>query len=145
MSSDSPISLTRVFDRGLSVITSFISSFVLIALLQPTSYKLEFTLTVVLVFVLWMIMDGMIREWLNNISSLKRNKNWKEVLVSGIDFISLLFIFLMVQLFLTILTEGWNAFNPSVPEALVAIFVVILTALAIFQTIKSYEKSDDME
>ena len=126
----------RLVERGLAVIISLVSSFVFdIIDIKPN--RLEFSLIVILVFILWVAIDPYARYWLNNLHALKSNKIWKEVLIGIIDFIYLLGIFLVLRLLLVFLRSGVVASNPSLFEVLVGIYAVMLVAFSIVHTAKS--------
>ena len=133
--SPSPMTWWTLFDRGLSVIISLISTAVYTIIVMRTN-RFELTLVIIGIFLLWMMIDGYMRDWISNFWSFKNNVGWQAVLFDSINFISLLGIFLVSELLLGNFVNVVNNSNASLFEVAVAIYVVILISYCIIQTIK---------
>lgn len=128
--------IVRLVDKGLAVIIGLISNFVFDVInIKPN--RLEFSLIVVLIFILWVIIDPYIRYWMENLRALKSNIVWKQVLTGIMDFVFLLGIFLVLQLLLKLLRTGINNSDPNLAEVLVGIYAIMLIGFSIVHTAKS--------
>ena len=128
--------IVRLVNKGLAVIIGLVSNFVF-GIININPNKLETALIVILTFILWVIVDPYIRDWLDNLRVLKSNKTWKEVLILIMDFAFLLGIFLVLQLLLEFLRNSIINSNPSFFEVLIGIYAIMLIAFSIVQTAKS--------
>jgi len=122
------ISIHRLVDKGMVVINAFYSTFI-VRLLDDAGHPLEFTLLVILLFILWLYLDPLIRKFLNSMQSLDQNTQWKEVLFALMDNIALISIFVFVQIVLSHLSDPIASVGLSIPEKLVTLFVIFLGGL----------------
>ena len=129
-------SFYRLIKKGLIVINGFYSNFI-VNLLRDAGHPLEFTFIVIAFFIIWIYADPWIRKFLNSIQSLDKNTQWKEVLFEIMDNISLLAIFIFVQMVLSHLSDPIASAGLSIPEKIVTLFVIFLGGFSILQTIKS--------
>ncbi len=134
--------IVRLFDRGISVIIGLVSNFVF-GIINIKSNRLELSLVVIIVFLLWASADQFIRKWITKLDVLIANKVWQKVLLEILDFVLLLGIFLVVQLILEFLKSGISNIDPNLFEIFVGIFALALTGFSIVQTIKRYTSSKD--
>ncbi len=130
-------SFLKIVDKGLGGIILLVSNFVF-GILIIKSNRLELSISVIVVFLLWISADRFIRKLLKNLNVLKKNKVWQDVLLGILDFIQLLGIFLVVQLILEFIKSGINNSNPNLFEIFIGIYAVMLIGFAIVQTIKSF-------
>ncbi len=135
--SDSQSSFVRLVDKGLAVIIGLVSNFVF-DIIDVKPNRLEISLIVIIVFVLWAVADRSIRKWLQNLPVLKSNRVWQEVLIGILDFSLLLGIFLVLQLILEFLRTGISNSNPNLFEVSIGIFVIMLAGFSIVHTIKEF-------
>lgn len=135
--SDSQSSFVRLVDKGLAVIIGLVSNFVF-DIIDVKPNRLEISLIVIIVFVLWAVADRFIRKWLQNLPVLKSNRVWQEVLIGILDFSLLLGIFLVLQLILEFLRTGISSSNPNLFEVSIGIFVIMLAGFSIVHTIKEF-------
>ncbi len=134
--------IIKLVDKGLSVIIGLVSNFVFDAI-DIKSNRLELSLVVIIVFLLFNSADGFIRKWLKKLNVLETNKVWQEVLLGILDFILLLGIFLVIQLILEFLESGISNSDPNLFEIFVGIFTLMLIGFSIVQTIKRYTLSKE--
>lgn len=135
-SASSPISIVRLVNKGMTVILSFYSSFIVNLIIQA-GHPLEFTLIVVAFFLVWISIESWLKKSLNSIYSLQKNTQWKEVLFDVIDNISLLSIFIFVQIIFAHLSNPISSPNLSVAEKITSLMVIYLLGFSLLQTIKS--------
>jgi hypothetical protein len=131
----SPVTWWSLFDRGLSVIISLISTAVY-SIIVSRSNRIELTIIIIVAFLLWLSIDGVLRSWIGRMWSLKYNKGWQSVLLDVVNFVSLLGIFLVLELILGNLVNNINSSNPSLFEIGVAIYSVMLIGFSLVHTIK---------
>ncbi len=130
------ISIHRLVNKGMIVINGFYSNFI-VNLLIDAGHPIEFTFLVILFFIIWIYLDPWIRKFLNSIKSLEKNTQWKEVLFEIMDNISLLAIFIFVQIVLSHLSDPIASAGLSTPEKIVTLFVIFLGGFSILHTIKT--------
>ena len=130
---------TRLINRGMAVIISFISSFGLsLVVAQPS--RVEITVIVVVLFVLWIMADRLIRGWFETSVLMKANARWRDLIIAVLDFLLLLGIFLVAQLFLRALRDGIDTSELSAVEVIVFILAIVLGGFAIVHTIKALKE-----
>ena len=127
---------TRLLDRGMAVIISFISSFMLSLIVSQPS-RVEITVIVVVLFVLWIMADRLIRTWFETSMIMKDNARWRDVILAVLDFLLLLGIFLVAQLFLRALRDGISTSELSAVEVVSFVLAIMLGGFAIVHTIKA--------
>ncbi len=127
----------RLVDKGLAVIIGLISNFVF-GIINIKSNRLEISLLVIIVFLLYASVDRLLRTGIKNLGILKYNKAWQDVLLSVLDFIMLLGIFLVIHLVLEFLETSLSGSNFDFFEVVVGVFSVVLIGFSIVQTIKIF-------
>lgn len=130
-----PLTIWNLFDRAQSVIISIISSAVY-SIVSQRGDRIENTILIIGVFLMWMILDGYIREWLGKFWSLQHNRGWQAVLLDTVNFISMLGIFLVLKVALEDVVGKFGQNSISIIELLVTIYSVLLIVLSLVQTIK---------
>lgn len=127
-----------MLDKGKAVIYGFVASFIFdIIDIKPN--KLELILIVVLVFLIWMILSEYIKRGLNTLKTLKANILLKEVLFNMIEVITYLGVFLVVKFLLNFIEGQTVNIDPNLFESFVALYVILLIAFTILNTVKALQ------
>lgn len=136
-------SVLELWDRCLNVIISFFSGFIL-DLITDLGNRIELILIVLIVFAIWMMFDNFTRKFLIKLETIKENVRWKEVILGILDFVSMVLIYLVVQIFLRNLNVLIQMNNLNLFEIFVIILAVLMIGFSIYQTIKqlAYLKID---
>ncbi len=140
MSSRDDENFSRLLNRGMAVIISFVSSFMLSLIVSQPS-RVEITVIVVVLLVIWIMADRLIRRWFRTSLLMKENALWRDVLVEILDFLLLLGIFLVAQLFLSGLRSGISTSELSAVEVVSFVLAIMLGGFAIVHTIKALNAS----
>lgn len=82
------------------------------------------------------MVDAFIRWFMDGFWVYEENSEWHSVLLGLLDFISLLLIFLVFQLILSMLGDSWKKGNLNALESIVSVFTVILITVALYHTSK---------
>ncbi len=127
---------SRLLDRGMAVIISFVSSFML-SLIVSLPSRVEITVIVVVLLVIWIMADRTIRRWFRTSLLMKENARWRDVLIEVLDFLLLLGIFLVAQLFLRGLRSGISTSELSAVEVVSFVLAIMLGGFAMVHTIKA--------
>lgn len=130
--------LFELLDRGKAVIYGFIASFIFdIIDIKPN--KLELILIVVLVFLIWIILSEYLKQFLNTLKTLKTNTLLKEVLFNLIEVITYLGVFLVVKFLLNFIESQSTNIDTNLFESFVALYVILLIAFTVLNTIKELQ------
>lgn len=134
---DSAAGLASLIDKGqLAVITGLVSNFAFdIVNLRPN--RLELSILVILVYLAFFAIYDALVSWLKNLGVLKRNKEWKEVLLAVLYFVNMLGKFVVLQVLLELLKEGIGGSDPNVLEAAVGIYALMLVGVSLVHTVKA--------
>ena len=127
--------LFELLDKGKAVIYGIIANFIFeIVNIKPN--KVELVLIIILVFLIWVIISGAIASQLNKIKALEANVLLKNVIFDLIEVITYLGVFLVAQVLLhTVL--GQININTNIGESLVGLFVLLLTAFTVLETVET--------
>lgn len=130
------VSIASIFDRfTYTVIVSFFVGFI-ITQLSLLDHLLEITVLMAEVFVLWVIVDHYLRVCMEASQVLHDDKEWHMSLLNLMDSITLLLIFLVFQLALSVLTVVWEHGNLNTLESIVCIIVIMIFTVSLYQNIK---------
>ncbi len=122
--------MNNIIDRGLSVIVSFVSDFILEIILKKPN-TLILTVAIVLVFLVWVAAYDYMIKLIKFVPSLKRNPHWQLVLVKSSDFTYMLLVFLVIQLSLEAIKSTVGGVDPSFFEAAAGVFVLIIAGFSV--------------
>jgi hypothetical protein len=132
---DDPKNLLRIWGNINAVVIGFFSSFIFTEINQ-LSDQLEVALATIAIFAAYMVVDMYIRAHLSEIWSIKGNSAWQEVLLSLMNFVITLGIFLIVQYFLLLLSNAVSESNLSIAEKLLAVYGLVLISFSTFQSLQ---------
>lgn len=127
--------IMRLFDRGIGVMTSFFSRFLFdIIIKQPA--RVEITVIIVFVMVLWIMVDRGIRKLIQKSILMRENRRWRDLIIEVLDFMLLLGVFLITQLLFQLLSEGIGTSEMGAAEAIVLVFIVMVGGFALMLFIR---------
>jgi hypothetical protein len=127
---------SRLMDRGMAVIISFVSSFMLTLIISQPS-RVEISVIVVVLLVLWIMLDRVLRTWFQTSVIMAENRRWRDVIIEVLDFLLLLGIFLVAQLFLLGLRSAIGTSQLSGVEVVSFVLSTMLAGFAIVHRIKA--------
>ena len=130
--------LFDLLDKGKAVIYGFVASFIF-KMIDIKPNKLELILIVVLVFLVWMMINGYIQKALNSLKTLQTNILLKDVLFNVIDVITYLGIFLVIQFLLTFIESQIVDIDTNLFESFVGLYVILLIAFTVLNTVKALQ------
>lgn len=133
--SSSDANILAVWERGISFIISYFSAFILEAI-GGFGSRIELTILVLLSFCLWLIIDHLIRTYAISLSTVQKNNRWKYVIISILDFVNTLMMFLLAQIFFKNLSSIVKVSNLNFGETILVIFAVLVIVISIFQNIR---------
>lgn len=122
--------MNNIIDRGLSVIVSFVSDFILEIILKKPN-TLILTVAIVLVFLVWVAAYDYMIKLIKFVPSLERNPHWQLVLLKASDFTYMLLVFLVIQLSLEAIKSTVGDVDPSFFEAAAGVFVLIIAGFSV--------------
>lgn len=136
MPSNDASNFFRLLDRSMAVMTSFFSSFMLTFIIGgPT--RLELTVIVFVLLLMWFLADRLLRNWLQRTPMLKENQRWRAVINEVLDFFLMFGLFLSTQLLLSGLRSTLNTSEMSGVEVVVFVLSLILGGFAFVNTAKN--------
>jgi len=136
MPSNDASNFFRLLDRSMAVMTSFFSSFMLTFIIGgPT--RLELTVIVFVLLLMWFLADRLLRNWLQRTPMLKENQRWRAVINEVLDFFLMFGLFLCTQLLLSGLRSTLNTSEMSGVEVVVFVLSLILGGFAFVNTVKN--------
>ena len=136
MPSNDASNFFRLLDRSMAVMTSFFSSFMLTFIIGgPT--RLELTVIVFALLLMWFLADRLLRNWLQRTPMLKENQRWRAVINEVLDFFLMFGLFLSTQLLLSGLRSTLNTSEMSGVEVVVFVLSLILGGFAFVNTVKN--------
>lgn len=124
-----------LFDRFNYIFASIFANFVYLIIIE-FGHTIELTLLLLELFATWVILDTHIRTFLTELWTVKENAMWYEMLLGILEFISLILVLILFQLFLFIITTSWKLGDLDWLEGSTAIFSIILVSLSMYQIIK---------
>lgn len=136
MPSNDASNFFRLLDRSMAVMTSFFSSFMLTFIIGgPT--RLELTVIVFVLLLLWFLADRLLRNWMQKTPILKENQRWRAVINEVLNFFLMFGLFLSTQLLLSGLRATLNTSEMSGVEVVVFVLSLILGGFAFVNTVKN--------
>jgi hypothetical protein len=133
--------ISQLFEQGRSVIIGFLSD-VIYATLQRFGDGFEMTVLMVLVFIVWIMLSGVFRKFMvpfvTRYTLDERGKGWRMVIENAIDFISLLFVFVVFRFLIQTMMVGWFGAALSPSEAIAGAYLLIMLILSTFILIKFF-------
>lgn len=137
---------TDVVRRAQSVITSFFSSFILTQVLLYSVNKYALLLLLVAALVAWnflitVVIDGSLIPDLARSTAFgdgpgvseDRIKQWGSTADELLHFGYTLGLFIVMQLFVSILSETWSVNQPSIQEDVVAVIFILVFVYSLLQ------------
>ena len=115
-------SYKRLLENATAVIISFVSGFFLADIVNQTN-RLETTLIVVLVVLIWIFVDGRLRDFIKDYPVTKRSQSWRDWIWRMLDFLLLLSLFLVARLILFAAEDAIQNGDLSIEESIGFIFV----------------------
>lgn len=129
---------TRLLDRSMAVITSFVSSFMM-GLIVSRPARVEITVIVFVLLAIWIMADRFLRKWLRTSILMKENKRWRDIIIEVLDFLLMFGLFLTAQLLLHGLSSSVGESELDAVEVVVFVLSVILGGFAIVHMIKTLQ------
>lgn len=126
----------RLLDRGMAVIISFVSS-LMFTLITGQPSRVEISVIVVEMLILWIMLDRVIRIWFTTSVIMEENPLWRDVIIALLDFMLLLGIFVVAQMFLSGLYSAISTNQYSAYEIVVFVLATMLAGFAIVHRIKA--------
>jgi hypothetical protein len=129
---------TRLLDRSMAVITSFVSSFMM-GLIVSRPARVEITVSVFVLLAIWIMADRFLRRWLKTSVLMKENARWRDVILEVLDFLLMFGLFLTAQLLLHGLRGGIGSSELDSVEVVVFVLSLILGGFSILHTVKTLQ------
>jgi hypothetical protein len=123
-----------VFRRIDSAVVGLIISQYLLKIIDSFQNKFEVALGTVVGLAVYIIIHVAIINNIDSFPTLTGNKKWQDTLLDFLDFLFQTSIFFLVQFFLEILHRSYTSSNMSVTEQLLAIYTLIIGAIATIQS-----------
>lgn len=123
--------ISIVWERAQYVITNTISSKIQVVIQQYGS-NIEIMFITVLVYIMWNMINYILREYVLKIKSISDNNQWKTVILQLAEFINYVLFFLLLGIVFSNLISVISIGNFNVSESL----VYITSFLLIFFCIK---------
>jgi hypothetical protein len=131
-----PEDFKSIINNGLRILISFVSTFSLTKLID-VGQDVEITILIFVIYCIWFTIDGNVRVYLKLIWSFQKNTIYYKTLISLINLISNLGIFLLFQFLLTIISNIWNQSNINFAEAVVSLTTILSCCFAVYHTYDS--------
>lgn len=133
------ISVLSLFGKGIYVVISFFSGYTEEEVLS-ISRDFEILIIVSQVTIIWLIFRGVILYVMTKIWAFQKFETWKNVVLSLINFFSLLLIYLLFNVFEQKLRDSNTDTNINRNEKLVIIYSSGLVIWIIYYKLKQYEE-----
>lgn len=128
-------SFTTVFDKSSYVIVSFFADTISRQIFQ-LSHNIEYFFITVELFLIWIFLESVLTSSIELIWLLRQNRTWKQVLLDGIQFTSMLLLYVVFRMLLDLLQTTWENGNLTALETFVAYYVIGICSLAAYDTVK---------
>jgi hypothetical protein len=133
------ITFLTLIERGIGVITSYFSSYINNYVLDSIR-DFELLIIVVQTLFIWMLIKKIMIYCINKIWTFRKYEIWRKVVVSSFDFISLMLILLVFQIFFDKLAQVRKDANLNLFETGVTLYVVILLIYLVYEKVRKYSK-----
>jgi hypothetical protein len=128
-------SFDEIIQSGIRILISFVSSFILNQLLELDQLA-EITALTIIIYAIWYAFDGNIRIYLKVLWSFQKNTVYFNTVLSLIDLVSTLGIYVIFQFAFQIISNLWRQSNINFSEGLVSLITVLSSLYAIYHTYK---------
>ena len=127
------IGVTSIFESfKYRIVASLVSSF-FFYMISSIGHRLELTIIVFEVFVLWTITEKWMRSTVPKLWSVDENVRWNSTILSMLDFFSWVLMFLLFEMFLSLLTAAWTDGDLSYGESIVGFFTITFGTFSLYQ------------
>jgi hypothetical protein len=131
------ITLLILIERGIGVITSYFSNYINDYVLGSIK-DFELLIVVPQIIFLWMSAKKIMIYIIDKIWTYRKYAVWRKVVIHSFDFVSLMLILLVFQIFFEKLAEARKDANLNIMETLVTLYVVILLIYLLYEKARKY-------
>jgi hypothetical protein len=118
-----PMSASQLINKILGILMYLFSGLIISLISIDKEVRVEWAIISFEIYIIWIIMTGMMREFMKIIPTLKKNSAWYSVIVSGMNFVSTVGFLLVAQFTVDMIQDAWKDSNLNVMETITALII----------------------